>query len=164
MDSETQARDTARLLVNLAEDGELRTVSETVRTMTEPGHRMRLGLMLRQLLSASATMIRKQVGAAGDSDAIVLDLRKPDGSVVDINALAPEVRAVVRALLAELYGHPDDLTDQISFALRGRPEGLIDGITVILMWTVSALAWCEDNDEPAPNWLTTSVECERKTS
>jgi len=163
MDSEMQARGTARLLVNLVRDGELRAMSDTARLLTEPGCRMRLGSALRELLSAAASMIRKQVGAVGDVDAIVLDLRKPDGAAVDINALGPEVRGVIRALLAELYGHPEDIADQISFALRGCADGLVEGITVVLMWTVSAMAWCEDNHETAPSWLTT-VHCERKPS
>jgi len=76
---------------------------------------------------------------------------------VDINDLRPEVRAIIRALLAEIYGNREDITDQISLALRGSSSGLIDGITVVLMWTVSAMAWCEANQEPAPEWLATTA-------
>jgi len=157
MDGRAQARGTARLLVSLARDGELDAVADTVHMLSEPGQRKRLAPVLRELLTAAASMVRKQVGAVSDCDAIVLDLRKPDGSEVDINGLRPEVRAIVRALLADLYGHPEDIQAQISFALWGSAEGLVDGVTVVLMWTVSAMAWCENNDEPAPSWLTTTA-------
>ena len=89
--------------------------------------------------------------------AIVLDLRRIDGSTVDIDELRPEVRAVVRALLAEVNEHGEDTSIQLGLALDGAGDGLIDGVTLVLLWTVSAMSWCEDHDEPAPGWLATTA-------
>jgi hypothetical protein len=72
---------------------------------------------------------------------------------VDIDELQPEVRAVVRALLAEVNQHPEDTAYQLRLAIAGEPEALVDGIILILMWTVSAMLWCKEHDEPAPGWL-----------
>jgi hypothetical protein len=72
---------------------------------------------------------------------------------VDIDELRPEVRAIVRALLAEVNDHREDTFDQLELALDGAGEGLVDGVILVLLWTVSAMVWCEEHDEPAPGWL-----------
>jgi hypothetical protein len=152
---ERRARDTARQLVLLAKDGNVDTVAGIVRLLTEPNLRQQglLRQVLTELLRAAASMMVRQIGGVGADTAVVLDLRKADGSEVDIDQLEPEVRAVVRALLAEINGHQDDTADQISLALAGDPCPLVDGIVLVLVWTVCAMTWCEDNDEPAPGWL-----------
>jgi hypothetical protein len=159
MDSRERARTTARLLVRLARIGDLKGVSRVVRLLADPGHAQpeRLRQMLSELLSAAGTMVLRQTGGHGSETAVVLDLRRVDGSTVDIDQLRPEVRAVVRALLAEVNEHPEDTSQQISFALEGEPEGLVDGVTLALLWTVSAMNWCEEHDEPAPRWLATTA-------
>jgi hypothetical protein len=153
MNYRTQARGTARQLVNLARIGDLDTVSLMVRLLADPGQREPLRRVLTELLRASAAMVQRQIGDDDPGSAIVLDLRRVDGSTVDIDQLRPEVRAMVRALLAEAHRHPEDTEAQISLALAGQPAGLTEGITMVLMWTVSALCWCEANDEPRPEWL-----------
>jgi hypothetical protein len=153
MDNQTQARGAARQLVNLTRFGDLDTVSLMVRLLADPGQRSQLRLVLAELLRAAAAMVLCQAGDADPDSAIVLDLRKADGSTVDIDELRPEVRGMVRALLAETHGHPEDTETQIALALAGEPAGLTEGITMVLMWTVSALRWCESHDEPTPAWL-----------
>jgi len=153
MDSRTQARGTARQLVNLTRFGDLDTVSLMVRLLADPGQQGVLRGILAELLRASASMVLRQIGGSEPGGTIVLDLRRADGSTVDIDQLRPEVRAMVRALLAEAHEHPDDTEAQISLALAGQPAGLTEGITMVLMWTVSALHWCEAHDEPTPEWL-----------
>lgn len=159
MDTREQARTTARLLVSQARTGDLNGVSRVVRLLSEPAmpHRGRLRQVLVELLGASATMVARQTGGLGPNTTVVLDLRRIDGSTVDIDELRPEVRAVVRALLAKVHGHDEDVTTQIGLALGGRPEGLVDGVSLVLLWTVSAMAWCEEHDEPAPGWLATAA-------
>jgi hypothetical protein len=159
MDSRERARTTARLLVNLARIGDLDGVSRVVRLLTDPEcpQLERLRQVLTELLSAAAAMVVRQTGGLGPETAIVLDLRRADGSTVDIDELRPEVRAVVRALLAEVNEHPEDTADQVTFALDGEPVGLVDGVTLVLLWTVSAMNWCEEHDEPAPGWLATTA-------
>ena len=153
MDIQTQARGTARQLVNQTRIGDLDTVSLMVRLLADPGQRSQLRVVLAELLRASAAMVLRQVGDDDPDCSIVLDLRRADGSTVDIDSLRPEVRAMVRALLAEAHGHAEDTDAQVDLALAGTPTGLTEGITMVLMWTVSALRWCESNDEPTPAWL-----------
>jgi hypothetical protein len=159
MDTQGQARGTARQLVDLARDGDFDTVSGIVHLLTDPSMHQRelLRQVLTELLRAAAAMMVCQIGGVGSNAAIVLDLRKVDGSTVDIDQLEPEVRAVVRALLAEINEHPEDTADQVTLAMAGDPCPLVDGIALVLMWTISAMAWCTDHDEPAPRWLTTTA-------
>jgi hypothetical protein len=160
MDRRERARTTARLLVNLARIGDLDGVSRIVRLLADPDYPQleRLRQVLTELLSAAGAMVLRQTGGGpGTETAIVLDLRRADGSTVDIDALRPEVRAVVRALLAEINDHHEDSSVQISFALAGEPQGLVDGVTLVLLWTVSAMNWCQEHDEPAPGWLATTA-------
>jgi len=157
MDTRAQARGTARQLVNLTRFGDLDTVALMVRLLADPGQREQLRQVLTELLDASAAMVLRQIGDEDPGSAIVLDLRRADGSTVDIDYLRPEVRAMVRALLAVAHDHPDDAETQISLALAGESAGLTEGITMVLMWTVSALHWCETHDEPTPGWLDTTA-------
>lgn len=156
MNTRAKARGTARQLVNLTRFGDLDTASLMVRLLADPGQRTQLRQILTELLRASASMVLRQVGDDSGS-AIVLDLRRVDGSTVTVDQLRPEVRGMVRALLAEAHQHPEDAETQISLALSGEPAGLTEGISLVLMWTVSALHWCETHDEPTPGWLDTTV-------
>ncbi|HEV8562864.1 MAG TPA: hypothetical protein VGR06_41645 [Actinophytocola sp.] len=159
MDITERARTMARLLVNLVRIGDLGEVSRIVRALAEPtgAQRVRLRQMLTELLSAATAMVLRQTAGIGPEAAIVVDLRRVDGSTVDIDELSPEVRAVVRAFLAEVNEHSEDTTVQLALALQGEPDGLVDGILLVLLWTVSAMTWCEQHDEPAPRWLSTTA-------
>lgn len=155
MDITERARTMARLLVNLVRIGDLDQVTRIVRGLAEPSgsQRVRLREMLTELLSASTSMVLRQTGGIGPDSAIVVDLRRVDGSTVDIDELRPEVRAVVRAFLAEVNEHSEDTEVQLDLALQGDADGLVDGIILVLLWTASAMTWCEEHDEPAPGWL-----------
>lgn len=159
MDTRERARTTARLLVNLTRIGDLDGVSRVVHLLVDHAgaDRDRLRQVLTELLTAAAVMVLRQTGGQGADSAIVLDLRRADGSTVDIDELRPEVRAMVRALLAQLHEHPEDVTTQITLALAGMPDGLADGVTLVLLWTVSAMEWCEEHHQPAPGWLVTTA-------
>jgi hypothetical protein len=150
-----RARSTARLLVDLARAGDLDGVSRIVRLHTDPvlPHRDWLGDVLEELLAASAAMVLRQTTGLGPDAAVVLDLRRVDGTPVDIDDLRPEVRAMVRALLAQVNEHLDDTSSQLALALGGDTDGLVDGVSLVLLWTVSAMTWCHEHDEPAPGWL-----------
>jgi hypothetical protein len=159
MDTRERARTTARLLVNLARTGDLDGVSRIVRLLTDPIFPQRdlLREVITELLGAAAVMVTAQTGGLGPDTAVVLDLRRVDGSTVDIDLLRPEVRAMVRALLADVNEHPEDTATQVSLALEGAAEGLADGVSLVLLWTVSAMTWCEEHDEPTPGWLVTTA-------
>jgi hypothetical protein len=160
MDTKERARATARLLVNLARIGDADAAARIVGLLADRDgpRRERLRQVLTELLTAAAAMVIRQTGGHGEDTAVVLDLRGSDGSTVDVDELRPEVRAIVRALLAEIHAHREDLRIQLTFALGGESEGLVDGVSLVLLWTVSAMDWCEEHGEPAPGWLvTTSV-------
>jgi hypothetical protein len=155
MDTTERARTTARLLVDLTRAGDLDGISRIVHLLTDSPdpRRARLHQVLVELLDAAAAMVVRQTGGFGDDTAVVLDLRRIDGSTVDIDELRPEVRAMVRALLAKVNEYEEDLAIQLELALHGDASGLADGVTLVLLWTVSAMTWCAENDEPAPGWL-----------
>jgi hypothetical protein len=154
MDTTERARTTARLLVELTRAGDLDGISRIVHLLTGSAdpRRERLRHVLVELLDAAATMVLRQTRDLGNT-VVMLDLRRTNGSTVDIDQLRPEVRATVRALLAKVNDYEEDLAIQLELALRGDPDGLADGATLVLLWTVSAMTWCAENDEPAPGWL-----------
>jgi hypothetical protein len=155
MDTTERARTTARLLVELTRTGDLDGISRIVHLLTGAAdpRRERLHQVLVELLDAAATMVLRQTRDLGSDTAVIVDLRRIDGSTVDIDQLRPEMRAIVRALLAKVNDCDEDLAIQLELAMRGEPDGLADGATLVLLWTVSAMTWCAENDEPAPGWL-----------
>jgi hypothetical protein len=154
-DTQRQARVTARRLVTLARAGELGPVADSLGLLTyaDSGRRERLREVLSALIKASAEMTLHRAGPLGSDTAFVIDLRGEDESIVDIDELGPPVRAVVRALLAEVNMHPEDTADQVALALAGDRCATVDAVVLALLWTVHALEWCENNDVPAPEWL-----------
>lgn len=155
VDIQRPARTTARQLVAAARAGDFGAVSKYLDLLTEPdrSRRQQFGEVLTTLIQATASMMRGRAGDVGPNTAIVLDLSYTNGAEADIDELTPPVRAVVRALLAEVNDHPDDATYQIALAMAGDRCGTMDGLVLALMWTISAITWCEDNGAPAPGWL-----------
>lgn len=154
-DTREQARITARRLITLARAGEHRAVAGSLGLLTyaDDQHHERLRHILGALIEATAAMTLDRAGPVGPDAAFIIDLRCPDQSIVDIDDLDPPVRAVVRALLAEINMHPEDAADQLSLAVAGDTCATVDAVVLALLWTVNALQWCEDNDVPAPDWL-----------
>lgn len=154
-DTREQARTTARRLITLARAGEHRAVAGSLGLLTyaDDRHHERLRHILSALIEATAWMTMNRAGPVGPNAAFIVDLRCDDQSTVDIDDLDPPVRAVVRALLAEINMHPEDTADQISLALAGDSCATVDAVVLALLWTVNALEWCEDNQIPAPDWL-----------
>lgn len=154
-DTRQQARTTARRLITWARAGEHRAVAGSLGLLTygDDQHQDRLRHILTALVEATALMTLNRAGPVGPNAAFVIDLRCDDQSTVDIDDLDPPVRAVVRALLAEINMHPEDTADQISLAIAGDSCATVDAVVLSLLWTVNALEWCEDNHVPAPEWL-----------
>jgi len=82
-----------------------------------------------------------------------LDLRRPDGTKVEIDELEPPVRATMRALLAQVNGHPEDAADQLDLAVAGTERATAEAVVLALRWTVNAVESCAESGVPLPDWL-----------
>jgi hypothetical protein len=72
---------------------------------------------------------------------------------VDIDSLAPPVRAAIRALLAQINGHDADVAYQFDLAMAAGHPAAIDAIMVVLGWGMDQLDWCRHHHVPAPEWI-----------
>lgn len=149
------ARETVGRLVNLARDGEVDAVvgSLSLLSYAEPAQRDRLRQILSTLIEATASLLLRHAEPSPDSGMFAVDLRRPDGSEVDIDALDPPVRATIRALLAHVNGFPEDGADQIELAVAGGVRGTAEAVVLALRWAVNAVESCAESGVPLPDWL-----------
>ncbi|GLW90754.1 hypothetical protein [Actinokineospora globicatena] len=149
-------RGVARRLVAVTRGGELDSTTRTgaLDVLAGADHRDRLAAVLRELVIATADMMLCRAETSGPDKAFVLDLRDDTGGVVDVDTLDPPVRALVRALLAQLNGRPDDVRTQLELAMLDDPRfDPVDVLVLALLWTVGSIEWCEEHDAPTPGWL-----------
>lgn len=150
------ARGVARQLVAVTRGGALESPlpDGPLELLGDPDQRTRLRAVLRELVSATATMMLNRAEYPLNDHAYLLDLRDAEGVPVRIDDLSPPVRALVRAVLAELNGNPEDAEDQLDLAIH--PDERYDPLDVLilaLLWTVGSIEWCEEHDAPTPGWL-----------
>jgi len=150
-----RARDTVGRLVNLARDGKLGAVVGSLALLgyADTDERTRLRELLTALIEVTATLLRQHAEPSSELNMFGADLRRPDGSPVDIDELDPPVRATIRALLAQVNGHPEDATVQISLAVAGDERATADAVVLALRWTVNAVESCAESGVPLPDWL-----------
>ncbi|WP_156892989.1 hypothetical protein [Actinokineospora enzanensis] len=149
-------RGVARRLVAVTRGGDLdpRGPSGALDVLAGPDHRDRLAAVLRELVVATADMMLCRAESTGPDKAFVLDLRDDEGAPVRVDTLDPPVRALVRALLAQLNGRPEDVDYQLELAMREDPRfDPVDVLVLALLWTVGSIEWCERHDAPTPGWL-----------
>ncbi|SES01201.1 hypothetical protein [Actinokineospora terrae] len=149
-------RGVARRLVAVTRGGDLDPTARTgaLDVLAGPDHRDRLAAVLHELVVATADMMLCRAESTGPDKAFVLDLRDDAGEVVDVDTLDPPVRALVRALLAQLNGRPDDVQTQLDLAMLDDPRfDPVDVLVLALLWTVGSIEWCEQHDAPTPGWL-----------
>ncbi|PPK63100.1 hypothetical protein V5P93_005244 [Actinokineospora auranticolor] len=149
-------RGVARKLVDVTRGGELdpRGPSGALDVLAGERHRDKLGAVLRELVVATADMMLCRAESTGPDKAFVLDLRDDEGDPVEVDALDPPVRALVRALLARLNGQRADAEYQLDLAVRDDPRfDPVDVLVLALLWTVGSIEWCEQHDVPTPGWL-----------
>ena len=149
------ARETVGRLVNLARDGEVDAVvgSLSLLSYSDPVQRRRLRQILATLIEATSTLLLRHAEPAPDSGMFAVDLRRPDGSDVDIDSLDPPVRATIRALLAYVNGSPEDGAAQIDLAVAGGVRGTAEAVVLALRWAVNAVESCTESGVPLPDWL-----------
>ena len=147
-----QARGLARRLVAVTRGAKAVPSGAPLELLSGPAEQDRLRAVLRELVSATAAMLRQRDDGAIDSTH-VLDLHDANGAPVSVDALTPPVRALIRALLAQINGRPADADVQLELSLRPDDGDPVTVLVLALLWTSSALQWCEDNDAVPPAWL-----------
>jgi hypothetical protein len=145
-------------LISLVRTGELDAVvgSLSMLSYAGPAHRERLRQILATLIEAIATMVTGKADSMDMTGAFTVDLRRDDQSAVGIDSLDPPVRAIIRAILAQVNDHPEDADDQIGFAVAGGRQATIEAVVLALRWTVNAMENCELVGLPTPEWLIAS--------
>lgn len=151
-----QIRARARALVVMARDGDTAGLVEALDQLIVeqvdggPGPHQIVG----ELISAAVQMVSLRAGATPPQTLFAVDIRDDADHAVAIDHLDPPLRATIRALLAELNGHPDDARFQLELALRDIDmEATLEVVVHALLWTIGMLEWCEDEGVDAPDWL-----------
>lgn len=151
-----QIRVRARALVGLARDGDTaglvdaldRLLAERARGGPEPYR------IVGELISAAVQMVELRAGDVPAHTLFAVDIRDDADHAVAIDNLGPPLRATIRALLAELNGHPDEARFQLELALRDIDlEATLEVVVHALLWTTGMLEWCEEQGVDAPDWL-----------
>jgi hypothetical protein len=111
-------------------------------------------LVVGELISAAVQMVSLRAGEMPAHTLFAVDIRDDGDEAVAIDNLEPPLRATVRALLAELNGHPEDARFQLELALRDIDvEATLEVVVHALLWTIGMLEWCEEQGVDAPDWL-----------
>jgi hypothetical protein len=149
------ARETVGRLVNLARDGEVDAVvgSLSLLSYSDPEQRKRLRQILTTLIDTTSSLLLEHAEPSADNGMFAVDLRRPDGSEVEIDSLDPPVRATIRALLAYVNGSPEDGDAQIDLAVAGGVRGTAEAVVLALRWAVNAVESCAESGVPLPEWL-----------
>ncbi|MET0133066.1 MAG: hypothetical protein ABW215_05685 [Kibdelosporangium sp.] len=150
----TRAR--ARALVVMARDGDTGGLVDALDELTV--EQVRGGPAAHQvvgeLISAAVQMVAVRADARPAETLFAVDIRDDEDHEVVIDQLEPPMRATIRALLAELNGHPDEARFQLELALRDIDiEATLEVVVHALLWTIGMLEWCEDEGFDAPDWL-----------
>ncbi|RSM67813.1 hypothetical protein DMH04_48160 [Kibdelosporangium aridum] len=151
-----QIRARARALVAMARDGDTAGLVDALdRLLAEqaeggPGPHQIVG----ELICAAVQMVTLRAGEVPPHTLFAVDIRDDTDQAVAIDHLEPPLRATIRALLAELNGHPDDARFQLELALRDIDlESTLEVVVHALLWTIGMLEWCEEQGVDAPDWL-----------
>lgn len=141
------AQATAHRLVHCVLDSDPDGLSSALETVADQGEQLRPYVrdVVAELIQVAATAVRHTAGRNRGDLAFAVDLRDDDNNTVSIDELAPPVRATIRALLADLNGHPDDVAFQLDLAVRQLdPLTGLDTVRRALTMTVALLQWTGD--------------------
>lgn len=140
---ETTAQVTAHRLVECVLDSDPDGLTTALETVVDQGDRLKpyVREVVAELIQVGATAVRGNVGP-GESPSFAVDLRDVDDDAVSIDELEPQVRATIRALLADLNGHPEDARFQLDLAVRELdPLTGLETVRRALTMTVALLQW-----------------------
>lgn len=149
-------RHRARYLVELARDGDTTGLLDALSGLTaERGEgALSTHLIVGELISAAVQMVSLRAGAVPAHTLFAVDIRDDVDQEVAIDMLEPPLRATIRALLAELNGHPEESRFQLELALRDIDlDATLEVVVHALLWTIGLLEWCESEGVDVPDWL-----------
>jgi hypothetical protein len=137
------AQVTAHRLVHCVLDSDSEGLTTALETVVEQGEDLRPYVrdVVAELIQVGATAVRDTVGP-GEDPAFAVDLRDGTNEAVSIDELEPQIRATIRALLADLNGCPADAEFQLDLAVRQLdPLTGLETVRRALTMTVALLQW-----------------------
>lgn len=141
------AQVTAHRLVHCVLDSDSDGLTDALETVVDQGDeelKAYVREVVAELIQVGATAVRQSVGP-GEYPAFAVDLRDATNDPVSIDELEPQVRATIRALLADLNGCPQDAEFQLDLAVRQLDQ--LTGLETVrraLTMTVALLQWSGD--------------------
>ncbi|WP_133849537.1 hypothetical protein [Labedaea rhizosphaerae] len=140
-DERAQAMATVCALIDEIDHGSDESVAATVDRLTAPEHAALLRAVVDELLQLSAAAVHAIAGEPGPDATYMLDLCDAEGVPTDIDRVDPPQRAVIRALLARLAGHEDDVAAQLDMALATADrKDAADVLSTALVWAMDTLS------------------------
>ena len=137
------AQVTAHRLVHCVLDSDSDGLTTALETVVEQGDDLKpyVRAVVAELIQVGSRAVRDSVGP-DEEPAFAVDLRDGTDDNVSIDELEPQVRATIRALLADLNGCSEDAEFQLDLAVR-ELDPLIGLETVrrALTMTVALLQW-----------------------
>ncbi|OLF19401.1 hypothetical protein [Actinophytocola xanthii] len=138
------AQATAHRLVHCVLDSDPDGLTTALETVVDQGDQLRpyVRAVVAELIQVASQAVRDNAGGAPADTAFAVDLRDDDDTKVSIDDLAPPVRATIRALLADLNGHAEDVEFQLDLAVRQLdPLTGLDTVRRALTMTIALLQW-----------------------
>ena len=140
------AQVTAHRLVHCVLDSDSDGLTRALETVVDQGDDLKpyVRAVVAELIQVGARAVRDSVGP-DEEPAFAVDLRDGTDDNVSIDELEPQVRATIRALLADLNGRPDDAEFQLDLAVRQLdPLTGLETVRRALTMTVALLQWTGD--------------------
>lgn len=128
-------------LIDEIDHGSDESVAATVDRLTAPEHAELLHAVVDELLRLSAAAVRAIAGDPAPDASYMLELCDGEGVPTEIDQVDPPQRAVIRALLARLAGHEDDVAAQLEIALAGPDrDDAAEVLSTALLWAMDTLS------------------------
>lgn len=143
---ESTAQLTAHRLVHCVLDGDSDGLTSMLEAVVEQRDQLKpyVRAVVAELIRVGSRAVRLRVGPTGEP-AFAVDLRDGGNEPVSIDELEPQVRATIRALLADLNGCSEDAEFQLDLAVRQLdPLTGLETVRRALTMTVALLQWSGD--------------------
>lgn len=129
--------DAINTLVAAVRDRDIDVVSDLLAQWCRPASDSDLLAIVTALISAGGRKIMESEAVRIPDAAFAVEVQNADGLPVDIDGIAPPVRAVLRAQLAWLNDRPDDVADQIRIVIEsGDSHDRMSMLVHALVWAV----------------------------
>ncbi|GHF47499.1 hypothetical protein FHX82_001439 [Amycolatopsis bartoniae] len=130
-------RQLADRLVAVVTDSDHRALSALVLRLLSPQSpdRRLFPPLLAELTAETAEHIRALAGPGCSEDFFTVDLFGDDEAGVEVDELAPPLRATLRAVLAELHDDSENALVQLDFVAQDpNPLGRLDALLHLATW------------------------------